>query len=951
MKLNGSYKILIIKIFAFTISSLVSFPVFSQIFSEEQNPLSVKWRRIDVAGFRLIYPDELEKEAQRMANTISHIYPFIGSSLKQQKTSLPLLLQNRGVVANGFVQLAPKKSEFYTTPPQQFDSQDWLNNLAVHELRHVAQFDKLTNGKAFPFPEEIYFAWFGASIPTWFFEGDAVTIETALSNSGRGRQPAWIMPYRASLLEGKKISYSKAYFGSDRDVTPGYYQLGYLMATGIRTASGRNVFDSVLTDIRKRPLRPYPFSNSLKKYTGMGTKAWFEQTAAKIKQNWSVQETQSPYRQYEVLNRKAAIATSYFLPVRLPDSRILALKQSKAAASHFVLIDSNKKEQRLFGIAGQEQPWFSYANGKIVWDEVRYDPRYRQRSYSVICSYDLKTHRTRKLSSRSRLFSPSLSPDGNKIVAVSIDLSNKSQLTELDATTGKVLNTLPNPDNRILQTPAYDQSGKMITYVSVTEQGKALWTTDLSGKAKKIIDETRQQLGRPVYFDQGIIFNAHYNGINNIYSIDTAGRKIIALSASKYGAFNATPDLQEKKHTGRDTTAVPATLLFSNYSAEGFDIAALRAPAGSTDHSPGDHFVYFGKAAEIQEEAGNVFRNIPDSTYSSRRYHSLGNLFNVHSIVPVIDNEYKGGLQLQSSNLLNTLDFFAGADYYRDLNRFEYNTGFSFKALYPILRASYRNRPRRTFYDSREGMQQGDWRENVVQLQASVPLRINALNHNYNFSFNALTSYTTRYATENLPANFIRTVSFPVEYNATFAHSLTMAPRDIAPRWAQTLRFTYMHQPFAGNLNGRLFAAEGFLYFPGLGKNHSFLANFNYQTATGVRSYDREINSVYGYNNIRARSMLKNTLLFNYRFPFAFPDAEIGPLAYIRNLRAGLFCHYENIGLETNLAEPKTYGFELRSSMHLLRYQPLVDLGARFVFVNKVYHQNPILELIFDYSF
>ncbi|HMI04370.1 MAG TPA: hypothetical protein VK541_17910 [Pedobacter sp.] len=922
---------------------MISHEAFSQIFSAEQNPLSVKWRQIEAAGFRLIYPDEMEKEAQRMANTLPLIYPHVGSSLNTRKTSIPIVLQNRGVVANGFVQLAPKKSEFYTTPPQQFDSQDWLNNLAVHELRHVAQFDKLTGGKAHPFPEDIYFAWFGVSIPVWFFEGDAVSIETALTNSGRGRQPSWIMPYRSSLLEGKKISYSKAYFGSDKDVTPGYYQLGYLMASGIRSQQGKNIFDSVLTDIRKRPLRPYPFSNSLKKFTGSGTKAWFDKTTALLKRDWKQQDQNTTAQSYPVLNKKATIATSYFLPVRLADGRILALKQSKAEADHFVVIDSNKNERRIRGIAGQEQPWFSYANNTIVWDEIRYDPRYRQRSYSVICSYNLKTGKTKKLTGRSRFFSPSLSADGKKIVAVRFDLSNKCNLVELDAETGKTINTIPNPENLILQTPAYDASGSHITYISVSEQGKALWTTDRAGNTRQLIAENRQQLSRPIYFQQGIAFNAHYSGIDNIYHIDTVAKKISALSASKYGAFN--PGISEGSAD---------TFLFNDYSFTGYNIAegSYTAADKKTGRQPGENnFVYFGAAAETQENTGSVFHNIPDSSYTSKPYSTLGNLFNLHSVIPVIENEYRGGIQFRSNNLLNTFDLFAGADYYRDLNRFEYNAGISYKALYPILRATYRNRPRRTFYNSKAGTQQGDWRENNVQLQASVPLNINALNHSYNFSFNTLTSYTQRYNAENLPSNFIKTVIFPMEYNMTFTHTTRLAQRDIAPRWAQTLRFVYVHQPFDSRLGGRLFAAEGFFYFPGLAKNHSFLANFNYQTATGIRRFDQEINAVYGYNNIKAKSALNNTLLFNYRFPFAFPDAELGPVAYVRNLRASLFCHYENIGTETNLAAPKTFGFELRSSMHLLRYQPLVDIGARFVFVNKVYNQNPILELIFNYSF
>ena len=129
------------------------------------------------------------------------------------------------------------------------------------------------------------------------------------------------------------------------------------------------------------------------------------------------------------------------------------------------------------------------------------------------------------------------------------------------------------------------------------------------------------------------------------------------------------------------------------------------------------------------------------------------------------------------------------------------------------------------------------------------------------------------------------------------------------------------------------------------------MASFNFQQASGVFSTNNEIATVYGYNQIDARSELRNTFLLNYRFPIAFPDAEIGPLAYIRNIRGGIFCHYENIGKETNLTDPKTFGFELRSSMNLLRYQPVVDLGTRVIFVNKKYNQSPILELIFNYSF
>jgi hypothetical protein len=910
--------------------------VFAQLFSAEQNPLSVSWRQIDAGGFQIIYPKELERDAQRMANTMSWIYPKEGESLGRSTTRLPVILQNRGVIANGFVQLGPKKSEFFSTPPQQFDSQDWLNNLAVHELRHAAQYDKLLGGSQKPFPELVYFAWIGASVPLWFFEGDAVSTETSLTLSGRGRQPTWIMPYRANLLSGKKYSYSKANFGSEKDVTPGYYQLGYLMASNIRSQYGKAIFDSVLTDIRRRPLRTYPFSKSLKKYTGKGTEEWYRETTKLLQQKWKIQDSLSPTKTYHSKTKTVQFETDYLLPVTIDNGSVLSLKRSKATTPELVLIDSNKNEQSILKVGYQEQPWFSYANGKIVWDEIRYDPRYRQQSYSVICSYDLQTKRYKQLSFKSRLFSPALSSDGRKIIAVNVDLSNQFNLVELDASSGETLFTFVNNENLILQTPSYNSTGNAISYISVTEEGKSLWLEQKSGEKRELIKKTRQQISKPVFYKEGIAFNAHYSGLDNIYYLNINSREIMALSASKFGAFN----LGKGKNDDE--------FVFSNYSPKGFEISSSNFKPTKV---PVNNFVFFGAAAKDQENTWNIFDRIPKNSYQSKPYNKLGHLLNFHSLIPVIEDSYTGGLQLQSDNLLNTLSLYTGVNYYRDLNRFEYNAGVSIKSFFPVITVNYENRPRRSFYTSNKITKQGDWRENYVGITARVPINLSALNDNYGISTSVGTSYTQRYQLENLPTSFVKELTFPMNYGFTFSHNIRQAERDIAPRWGQIIRFKYFHQPFDTKLKGDLFSAETFLYFPGIARNHSFLANFNFQEASGIRRYNIEINKVYGYNNIRATSSLKNTLLINYRFPIAFPDAELGPLAYIRNIRGGLFCHYENIGTGTTILEPKTYGMELHANMNVLRYQPNIDLGTRIVLINKVYNQHPIVELLLNYNF
>lgn len=935
MKLKKENINLKISILGTIILSFISLTAFSQIFDSEQSPLSVKWRQIHSSGFTIIYPTELESEAQRMANTIKQIYPFVGQSLGIQKSSIPIIFQNRGTVANGFVQLAPKKSQFYTTPPQQFDSQDWLNNLAVHELRHVAQFDKITGSKAHLFPEEIYFAYLGAAIPTWFFEGDAVSIETSLTNAGRGRQPSWIMPFRTALLDGKNFSYSKSYFGSEKDVTPGYYQMGYLMVSNLRKQFGKNISDSLLSDIHNRPFRFYTFSRSLKKFTGNNTQQYYLKTLDQLKKSWQKQDLLNKSEVYASLNRAAKIASNCYLPTEITTGKILVLKQTKSETPGFVIINPDKSEESLFKIAYQEQPWFSYSNNMLVWDEIRYDPRYKQRSYSVVCSYNFLTKSKTQLTFKSRLFSPSVSHDGKKIVAVQIDLINKANLVVLDPQSGKIIETITNQDNLILQTPSFNADASKITYISVSEKGKALWIYE-NGKTTKLIPETNQQLSRPMFINKGIAFNAHLNGIDNIYTINPTTHKITALTASKYGAFNPSLSIDGQ------------SILFNNYELMGYDIAKKSIEQNAIQD---DHFVFFGEAAQKQENTGNVFEKIPDSNYTSKKYSPLAHAFSFHSLSPTIDGDHRFGLQLKSNDLLNTVDFYTGVSYVSDLRKFEYNIDVNYKSLYPIFSAGFKNRPRSAFYKSNNLINQAKWRENYLNLKASLPLSTNVYNHDFSFLGEIGTSYTQRNFGPQEKPLFRETLNFPINYKVGFSHSLRTAERDVAPRWAQSISFSYFNQPFDKNLKGDLLAFQSTFYFPGFAKNHSFTASFNYQETSGILNFNNEIATVYGYGKINAKSELRNTLLFNYRFPIAFPDAEIGPFAYVRNLRGGVFSHYENIGSETNLTQPKTFGLELRSSINLLRYQPVVDLGTRVVFVNKIYKQNPILEFIFNYSF
>src|SRR5690606_1120530 len=127
--------------------------------------------------------------------------------------------------------------------------------------------------------------------------------------------PSWEMPFRTNLLSGKTYSYQKNYMGSLKDVTPGFYQLGYLLTSGLQNEYGEAVLDSLMTRMAKLPIRPYNFSNSLKKFTGYNTRQWHRKIQADLTEKWETQITRNKPSDYPVFPlKKSDKPESWLLP-------------------------------------------------------------------------------------------------------------------------------------------------------------------------------------------------------------------------------------------------------------------------------------------------------------------------------------------------------------------------------------------------------------------------------------------------------------------------------------------------------------------------------------------------------------------------------------------------------------------------------------------------------------
>ncbi len=196
------------KLLLFTIACINSLTLQAQEFGG--NPASQKWKQINTDTARVIFPEGLDSTATRVASVIHQVASQQPASLGSQLRKINIVLQNQTTIGNGYVQLGPYRSEFFLTPILDNFSEGsiaWADQLALHEYRHVEQFNNFRMGLSkamyYLFGEEGLALAINAAVPDWFYEGDAVYQETLLSSQCRGRLPLFLNAYTSLWQAGK----------------------------------------------------------------------------------------------------------------------------------------------------------------------------------------------------------------------------------------------------------------------------------------------------------------------------------------------------------------------------------------------------------------------------------------------------------------------------------------------------------------------------------------------------------------------------------------------------------------------------------------------------------------------------------------------------------------------------------------------------------------------------
>ena len=924
----SSYKTLLRSVIVLLTGLFFINNIQAQYFNSGQDPFSVKWLQINTKNFKLIFPEEFQSKSLHLAKILDKSYRPASFSLNYKPGKIPILLHAHTIFSNGMVGWAPKRMELYSVPPQDNISSDWFTHLAIHEYRHVVQIDKsnqgLTKFLGFFTGELAAIGVVGLHIPFWFIEGDAVLLETTMTKSGRGRDPAFEMELRAQILEKGAFHYDKAAFGSYKDFVPNHYKLGYFLVAGARKKYGYSVWNKTLNFVANKPYLLSAFSKGLKKYTGVSKTGLYRSIIDDLETEWEIQKSLTSVELSDRINNPKKDFSNYINAHFIDNDNIIVEKTGISDIDRFVKINTNGDEEIVFTPGWYFHGSMSYANDLLVWAEIQQDPRWGHRSWSIINSYNIKTKKLKQLSNKSKYFSPAISPDGSTIAVIELDIVNKCRIVFIDYHSGQINNIIEIPDDLFIMTPSWNTNNKNLVVLIQNKNGKSLAVIDLeTEKISYHTDFQYTEISNPRIYDNNIVFTGAWSGIDNIYSLNINTGDINLIGSTVFGAEHPAISPDDSK------------IVFSTYSSLGYDLnqSNLKNVSKTPLNMLVNNSNKIYESSVLQEKYQFSKEVVNVSNYKPVKYSRLKNLFNIHSWAPLGINmnntTLNPGVSLFSQNVLGTMTAGTGYAYNIIEGTGNYFANITYLGLYPQISIDFGTGNRKINHlDNNGNMLELRWKENNISVKISQPLNFTKGKYSRGIRPSINLNFKDLEYIKDTPDNWSFGKIKSIEYSFLVYNNMKKSKRDLYPKWGQIVSLAFKNTPFNRNLSGSIMSAEGALFLPGLFKHHGLRIYIGYQDKiTEDYAFIDNIpypRSVYGETNNKLLSIRSD-----YKFPLIYPDFSFSGISYIKRIKMGIF---NDLAYALYQGEEFTYwstGIEITSDLHLFRFKAPFDLGFR----------------------
>jgi len=876
------------KLFVLSCLVFLSLCLQAQVFGG--NPPSLKWNQINTDTVRIIFPEGMDSTAQRISNVVHYLAKNNPARLGTKFKKINIVLQNQTTIANGYVSLAPYRSEFQMTPIlNNFDlgSINWPDALAIHEYRHVQQFINFRNGLSsllyYLFGESGWLVGINASVPDWFFEGDAVYNETVTSNQGRGRIPFFQNEYKSLWAYDKNYSWMKLRNGSMKDYVPNHYPLGYLLVNYGREKYGLDFWSGVTKDASAFKGLFYPFQHAIKTHTGISYKK-FRNDAFEYYKRLSAQARDSSVNQFtagiqNLTNLNKKYVTNYMFPYQLENGSLIYLKTSYRHRDAFYTRKENSENKlRVKDISLDDQ--FSYRNGKIVYAAYEPAARWGWKDYSVIRILDLQTNKQQTLPHKTKYFEPDISPDGKTIAAVQILPGGESELHLLDLS-GRVVQRIHSSDISLYTSPKFIDDSSLVTAVRLNDGRMALALVHNSaGVIERLSPPSYGLIGYISINNGNVYFTGSYSGNDELYALRLTDRRLFRLTQTSLGNYYANGS------TGK--------LVWSGFTPEGYQLREMELTpdkwidmTDSTIMQPVEPF----PVAHEKQLPEILLKEVPNRSFPQDKYSQGAHLFYFHSWRPYYaDPEFS--YSLYSDNILNN---FSNEFYYLyNQNETSHAVGWAgtYGAWFPMINTGVEY----TFNRTAETINSVYTEDRLeARLGYSIPLNFTRGRTFKFLNFGSDYVFSHRMPTGIFKDSMEAVSKSYLRHFISWSQYVQKAVQDIYPKFGYTFSGNLRHWLDGGYsfMHNAQWLLNGQIFLPSI-NNHSIVLTGSYQRVdTNSYTFSNRFALSRGYDDYYFQKMWR--LSANYHFPIFYPDAGFANLVYLSRLRGNIFYDYSTV--------------------------------------------------------
>lgn len=900
-------------------------PIGHAQISISQSSPDTTWKKIENTYFEVIFPDTNEDQGQYIFNLLNHYREIVNETYKPNQKKLSLVLRSELAMPNGFVTLAPRRTEWFMNKAYTpfVGSLDWFQSLAIHEYRHVVQFDFLNRSNnrlaRFMYGENILGLVLGISIPNWFYEGDAVWAETMYSNAGRGRSPRFAARMKALLVANAAPSFDQLLAGDHTNSYPNLYVYGYfLISKGVHDY-GDKFWAKVAARASDTPLYPYALYQAFEDISGKSIDVFYNDLIDELKVKWSIKldddKSVNPSRNEYI--------TKYY-PIFDGDD-LYYLEKSLTSFWKLKKKDLNGREVELTEL--NIIPSLSRVdikNKKFIYTQYLPHFRYAFKGSSDLFIYDEQINEHKKITNGERYYHPKFNQTGDQFLAIRFTLKNQWVIDIFNTKSGEVIKTIHDlPDFKIMEAVFGDKNNLYAIALAANGMKKIIDIDLETNRLTNLTQITRNNIFS-LHFEEKLFFEADDLGSVNIFAMDIDTKTFTSCTQESIMAQNPhryKDQLYYVKTDSRGTHITNKTLDCSSiYDEYLFDIEQYIGETPSDNYHQGKPVTIKNYAALLDTKSKVV--DYPE--YSK-------------SLTPHSWSFYAGRGYQVSANTNNTLGTL-GMSLSNGISSEEQMPYLSFQLdyakYYPIFQFGLSHLGRRTQIKGSTT----EWDERSLNLAMTLPYiyqadlytGINLLN----FVADYITvSNTTKENSYDLDGENLLSTGF----NFSTSYTKALRKQEIQPSFGHSFSFLYKDLKLAGDNENQSYLGSynSSIYLPGIVKSNgtkiSMTSEYRPEDETAYKmqnKYSPILNYTFsrGYSYRYTPKFTKYSL--EYNFPLAYPNIGFRDWIYIKRLRVNFFHDHTQAQINNENIILNSEGLEFTIDSSTFRKFPL-NYGVR----------------------